>query len=238
MNRNTAIAYLEKNIPQRIDMIESIRRGTAEVISCGEDHCLIRNEKTGLVQLAADTCGAGMHVLENTNKPRLIVAHGEESIRAVKSVWKEYACERPCHQAYYAGEKKTPENAACEIRPFPKEEIGVILEHYENITDPAYIRDRIEQGDMFAGYCEGQICGFIGFHRDGSMGMLEVFPAFRHRHIGFLLESDLINRALERGWVPYCHIYQGNTASVNLQKKLGLWITEDCPVAWLHAQKR
>ena len=43
--------------------------------------------------------------------------------------------------------------------------------------------------------------------------------------------GQLIRWHLERGWTPYCHVYEDNPASHALQKKLGLTPAPD-PVVW------
>ena len=64
------------------------------------------------------------------------------------------------------------------------------------------------------------------------MGILEVFEEFRRQGIAEALERHLINRILEKGWVPFCQIFTDNEASVKLQQKLGLRIVRDT-VYWI-----
>lgn len=82
--------------------------------------------------------------------------------------------------------------------------------------------EHIVNGYSVAAYdIENNMCGFIGTHGDGSMGMLEVLPQFRRKHIGEELEKRLINSILKDKNVPYCHVVYGNEKSFNLQVKLG-----------------
>ena len=68
----------------------------------------------------------------------------------------------------------------------------------------------------------GMLAAFAGIHAEGSMGMLEVLPDCRRRGMGEALEAFLITRQLEKGWVPFCQVFDGNESSLRLQKKLGL----------------
>ena len=68
------------------------------------------------------------------------------------------------------------------------------------------------------------------------MGMLEVLPTYRRLHIGTALESHLVNDALRRGWTPYCQIFVGNTASVHLQQRLGLVVSQNV-LYWMHSEE-
>lgn len=237
MMNDIAISYLSHNVAQHIDMIEALRRGNAEVLGVTGTACLLQNRGNYALQLACDTAADGVKLLQNAPAFGLVVAHGDAAVCAVKTLRPDYDCRRPCHQGYYPSKERHAVPPTCTIAPYPIDRLDDVLAHYDNVRDPRYIIDRIEKGDLFAGYHEEQLCGFIGFHSDGSMGMLEVFPEFRRLHIGFALEQNLINAALDRGWTPYCHIYADNLPSIRLQEKLGLIVTSDCPVAWMHAPR-
>lgn len=89
---------------------------------------------------------------------------------------------------------------------------------------------------MVTGLFDGNVLlGFIGFHPEGSMGMLHVFEEHRKKGYGELLEKLDINRALDMGIVPYCHVFFSNRASLSLQEKLGLE-RGGRPVWWLWKQ--
>lgn len=229
-----ALAYFEQNLALRIDMREMLQHRNVPVLHLSDRACLLGYHGPDTAQLAADDADAGEKALRAAGPMRLVVAHGQPAFEAVHRVYPAYGCSRPCHLAYYPGTEPHAVPPSCTIAPYPQDRIDTVLEHYQNISDPAYIQDRIDKGDLFAGYYEGELCGFIGFHDDGSMGMLEVFPAFRRLGVGFALEQNLINVCLTRNRTPYCHIFEGNTASIRLQQKLGLLITPACEVAWLH----
>lgn len=236
--KQQAIAYLKQNIPYHIDMIEMLRRGRAEVRVLTDRACLIEGgRRSGFCLLACSDAAAGEAALREQGDFGLVVAHGPYAREAVKRVRPDFDCRLPCHQAYYPSTEPQSVVPSCTIAPYPIERLDAVLTHYRNVNDPSYIVGRIEAGELFAGYYAGELCGFIGFHDDGSMGMLEVFPEFRRLHIGQALEQHLINVALSQGRVPYCHIFEGNEPSVNLQKRLGLFVTPDCCVAWMHAPR-
>ena len=81
-------------------------------------------------------------------------------------------------------------------------------------------------------FLNGILAGFIGTHHEGSMGMLEIFPEYRRLGLGYALESALIRRLMEQGAIPYCQVYEGNEASLRLQRKLGLTFSDEF-VYWL-----
>lgn len=138
----------------------------------------------------------------------------------------------PCVQAVYL-KKQPPELAPCDIRPLGQEYAEFLAAHYhpeQNNLD--YLRDRIACGRMWGLFDNGTLAGFIGMHDEGSMGLLEILPEYRRRGYGYLLEGSLIRLHLERGWVPFCHVVEGNDASMRLQEKLGMTFSE-LPAIWV-----
>ena len=101
------------------------------------------------------------------------------------------------------------------------------------LGDEIYVQERIAAGDVFGIYIEGKLCGFIGCHNDGSMGMLYVEDAYRRQGLAASLEGYLINKQREQGMIPYAHIVNGNEASVQLQERLGLNLSETV-IWWLY----
>lgn len=69
--------------------------------------------------------------------------------------------------------------------------------------------------------CE-QIAGFIGSHDEGSMGMLEIFPAYRRLGLGSALEAWLINHELSLGHTPFAQVFTSNLPSMSLQEKMSM----------------
>ncbi|MCM1056124.1 MAG: GNAT family N-acetyltransferase [Firmicutes bacterium] len=76
---------------------------------------------------------------------------------------------------------------------------------------------------MYGAYTDGRLTGFIGVHDAGGMGMLYVEEAYRGLGIGRSLISYQINRILEQGRKPYCHVPQNCPAVEGILEKLGLY---------------
>ena len=74
---------------------------------------------------------------------------------------------------------------------------------------------------MYILYVGDEAAGFIGTHEAGSIGLLQVFPAFRRHGYARLLESYMIDQQLRAGHVPFMHIVYENEASAKLQASLG-----------------
>lgn len=139
----------------------------------------------------------------------------------------------PCTQWVY-GESQPPRVPAAEVRPITEEYLPLCAAHYHpEDGEAAYLRSRMEAGQLWGLFEDGQLAAFIGVHHEGSMGILEVLPEYRRRGLAMALEGWLIRWHLERGWTPFCHVYEDNPASHALQKKLGLTPAPE-QVVWLH----
>ena len=100
-------------------------------------------------------------------------------------------------------------------------EMELINADYELAELPELLRDRA-RGDLFAAHdAEGHFVGYMGIHADGSMGLLKVFPDYRRRGYAEEFERFILTTVLSRGYIPYAQIAMDNTASMNLQLKLG-----------------
>ena len=152
---------------------------------------------------------------------------------AVESVAGAFGLKKgvPCTQWVYGG-SEPPRVPAAEVRPITEEYLPLCAARYHPEDDEAsYLRERMEAGRLWGLFEGGQLAAFIGMHHEGSMGILEVLPEYRRRGLAMALEGWLIRWHLERGWTPFCHVYEDNPASHALQKKLGLTPAPD-PVVW------
>ena len=111
--------------------------------------------------------------------------------------------------------------AGCSIRRLGMEDFDFVHSHYK-LGDAAYVASRLKAGAIIGLEADGELVGFVGRHAEGSMGMLEVREDRRRRGYGELLERVMITDVIDEGAIPFCHIIDGNTKSLLLQRKLGL----------------
>ena len=158
----------------------------------------------------------------------LVCVHDEELRRSLIEDG-GYSNEEGCWS--YSWWKSSIEVPECDFRVLDSSHFDAIMSSY-NLADEEDIRRHLEKGDIMGAYVDGQLAGYVGFHSEGSMGMLHVFEEYRRHGLGEALERADIRRALERGTVPYCHVFFSNQASRRLQEKIGLEKGER-PVWWL-----
>lgn len=197
-------------------LLDFYRRG-ARVCQAEETVLVLKNDRINICYAAGPA--VGHPALRGCF---LVLTDDEDTAKSLTEA-RVYREIMPCSQAVYLGaEAPQVSRPGVSLRPLTMADLDFVLENYHHPgAYDEHIRRRIAEG-MTGAMADGVLAGFAGLHEEGSMGLLEVLPAFRRRGLAEVLEGDLIRRQLERGLLPYCHIQPGNDASTALQKKLGL----------------
>ena len=97
-------------------------------------------------------------------------------------LWKEELC---VQAAWMAPEPPEAPAFGGELRLLGEEWAPYVCEHYSksDIGGLEHIRQAIGAG-MLGAFVDGTLAGFAGFHGEGSIGLLEVLPAYRRRAWG------------------------------------------------------
>jgi tRNA (guanine37-N1)-methyltransferase len=216
------IIQLSKDKRNNIPMIELLAHGKGEIIYWEGTDVLLLDKNTGLCMMLAEDETTLEYLMKK------ITGHAEwifTNQSFVREKLEAQGCEvwgnGGCSQYLYT-EKNTLPVRHKDIRVLTSDEAEYVRNHYEN-EDGEYTDERIRAGAMYGAFCDGRPAGFIGTHREGSMGMLYVDEAFRRQGIAEALESYYINRCIEKGRTAYCHVVPDNPASEHLQEKLGLY---------------
>lgn len=162
---------------------------------------------------------------------RLVVLRGANARNQLEQLG--FRTQMECYNAVYPSRERIPYSLpeGAEIRLLDLSYVDFVHTHYHMVDDIRYIRDRIEAG-MFGVFLAGEIAGFVGTHEERSMGLLEILPEYRRLGLAYALEAHLINHLLSQGRVPFCQVAIVNDASIRLQHKLGLVISDQV-VYWL-----
>lgn len=212
----------------RADMVDALRRGLVRSVYEGEDGRILLSED-GKFLMSDMQSGESLceKIQELSLMPELFTLKSNDASRAVIERFSLHGGEY-CTQWVY--EKDTPPlPVTADIRPLPQEYIDLAAAAYHD--ENGYIRSRVEKHAVYGLFEGSALAGFAGFHGEGSMGMLEIFPAYRRRGYAMQLEAFLIGTALAEGRIPYCHVIDGNEASLHLQRKMGL-ICASLPAIW------
>lgn len=222
--KQLALKRLLEDKRNNIHMTESLNRGQGEILYtdlyAGGENILIYDYEAKVCMLTA-ACR------EDGRKLAGIIPAEAELLVVSQPFMEEILTEGNCSvlcrccQVLYTQKTALPVRRK-DIRRLEMDSFEAVCSRYRS-GSKKYIRERIQAGAMYGCFAGGKLTGFIGVHREGSLGMLYVEDACRRQGMGEALEAFAINRMLERGWTPYGHVVEGNDASVKLQEKLGLY---------------
>lgn len=223
---------MEKN-HNTIDLYALLEHEGGKLIYEGAEGCVVQSAdgETLMSDILDGVQLCRVLALLDTSEMTQIVVKSRDALEKVSAAY-DFHGFNPCSQWSYWGQK--PEiDPACDIRPLELCHAELAAQHYKLFPNAEpYITERIEAGRMWGVFEDGALAGFIGTHSEGSMGMLEVFPEYRRKGYGMILENFLIAWHLERGWTPFGHVVDGNEASIRLQQKAGME-RGDLPAIWV-----
>ncbi|MBR3953142.1 MAG: hypothetical protein IKJ82_05995 [Oscillospiraceae bacterium] len=225
--------YLEKDFALHADMLDALLDEETKVIYSEEDGVMLRIGRKGPYAISAKTAEAMEKMAKLIESERYMAVirplRFMPEFVAIKGVPEEMM---PCYQAAYPKKEPVfePVVPGIEIKPLTEEQLPFVRKHYDD--DEGYMKSRIEYGMLGAFDEEGNCAGFVGFHGEGSMGLLKVLPEYRRRGIGIALEARNLNRRLSEGRIPFGHVVVGNENSMGLQRKIGMEFSENI-VSWV-----
>ncbi len=225
--------YLEKDFALHADMLDALLVEGTKIFYSEDDGVMLRIGGKGPYAISAKTAEAMEKMAKMIESERYMAV-----VRPLRFMPEFFAAKgkaaemMPCYQAAYEGKEPVPEYEVpgIEIKPLTEEYVPFVCENYED--DERYIRSRIEYGMLGAFDEDGNCAGFVGFHGEGSMGLLKILPEYRRRGIGLALESKNLNRRLGEGRIPFGHVVVGNENSMGLQRKIGMKFSDNI-VMWV-----
>ena len=228
----TALARLSGNRLLYIDMLEVLRRGTAQVCRAGCDGVLLYDPPSEIWFVDADTPAALEEMLPLMEGCTILTGHQmwyKDKLAAHFSFQTQQICRQ---SAWLAPQSPAVPPFGGEIRRLDRSWAVWAEEHYSHsFGGVAYMEDAIDRG-MLGAFVEGRPAGFVGTHIEGSMGMLEVLPEYRRRGIGEALLLAMTAFCLEQGKYPYGQVFTDNAPSLALQRKVGMTLSEEL-LFWL-----
>lgn len=222
--RKQLIKLLSKDKRNNIHIMECLARGHGEILYAqGENIAVYHRDSSTCMVKASSPEGGRMLLQYCPDEARWYVV----SQAFMKTLLLEQGCQEfcECRQFLYTQKEPLPVGHK-DIRKLGLESLEYICAHYDMET-PEYIRDRLLAGVIYGAFVDQHLVGFIGMHDEGSLGLLYVEVAYRGRGIAASLEAYSVNRMLERGWIPYGHVIEGNEVSMRLQERLGFYQAKD-----------
>lgn len=228
----TALARLTGNRLLYMDMLEVLRRGTAQVRRAGEDGVLLYDPPSEVWFLDAETPAALDEMLPLMEGCTLLTGHQmwyKDQLAARFGFQTEQICRQA---AWMAPQPPEVPSFGGEIRLLDQSWAEWTEARYSHsFGGVEYMRSAIDRG-MLGAFVDGQPAGFIATHIEGSMGMLEVLPQYRRRGIGEALLLAMTALCLERGQYPYGQVWTSNAPSLALQHRAGMTLSDEL-VFWI-----
>lgn len=231
-NLSEALEYLNQDYLLNACVIEPILTDSAEVLYADRTCVMIKDKASEVYSLQTEDLALAEELIRRFPIKVLVAQNRKLSDFALERLG--FSEPVPCYQGVYLG-------APFEIQEDPDFSFRLMREEEADDATKMYHFDResalkhIRLGYVYGGYDKEGIVGMIGMHLQGSMGLLYVQERARRKGYAEIMEKHLINSLLKRNLVPYCHVVEGNTASLSLQKKLGLSISSSM-LYWLHKE--
>ena len=230
--KETALARLTGNRLLYIDMLEVLRRGTAQVRRAGPDGVLLYDPPSEVWFVDAETPAVLEEMLPMMEGCTILTGHQMWYKDALAARF-GFQTEQICHQSAWMADRppEVPDFGG-EILRLDRSWAEWAEAHYSHsFGGVAYMEEAIDRG-MLGAFVAGKPAGFIATHIEGSMGMLEVLPQYRRKGIGEALLLAMTAFCLEQGKYPYGQVFTDNGPSLALQRKVGMTLSEEL-LFWL-----
>lgn len=226
--------FLKSDEVLHANMMFCINRNTVQIIYSDIDCVFLRDTVSGVYMLSSKNIDKAKELIDKVGKQYMFCVQQKAIANYLKEQYK-YPKQMVCYQAVYnKKEHLCPNSNILDIKPLTIDYLDTVCDNYHN-GDREYMEKRINSGNMFGGFLNGELCGFIGNHEEGSIGILEVLPQFRRRGFAVELESYMVNRTIDQNQIPFVQIETYNEVSVELHKKLGFLISNNM-IYWLFSQ--
>ena len=117
------------------------------------------------------------------------------------------------------------------IRQLDVSDLPQVSAHYQ-LEGADYLCSLLDRGQLFGGFQNGTLAGFVGRHAEGSIGLLEILPQYRRQGFATALERYMIDLELSLCHIPFGQVLTDNAPSLALQRSLGMTISSGT-LCWL-----
>ncbi|MCQ2770854.1 MAG: GNAT family N-acetyltransferase, partial [Clostridia bacterium] len=168
-------------------------------------------------------------IIKSISNEATIIVHTKELIDYFLS--KGYIYKGPCYQVLYdSNDPLEYEKRLCIKHP-DMSDYEKASKTYFLYQGDEFLKD-FKSKNFFGAYFDNKIVGYMGIHSDGSMGMLHIFDEYRGLGYAMELQKFMINHQLSKGEYAYGQVFIDNIASMSLQRKLGMKVSDDY-IGWM-----
>lgn len=231
--------YLKGDETLYAQMLVAYQKGKCDTLYDESDGILLYDHSTQTYLASAkNEAGAKDILYQLPQDYGMLIAHEEVFTKFAGELFAYEETLSFYHYQYtQKGKYKLPQSNLT-FQMLTQQDLEVVKQHYsvDDLCNDTYIRKCIEDG-MMGAYYEETLVGFIGIHESGAMGLLEVFEAYRGKHIAQTLEMAYINYLVDQNCsLIYTQVNVENEASQKLQEKLLLKRSET-PNYWYFSKE-
>lgn len=218
---------LEKDPVAYVAMLQCLQQ--AEPIFYEQEHAIgIYHRESACAYFACEDVKDAKALVEAIpSTATILVAYDQLTKEALQQRY-HTTCELTCFFVYYQHQNPPVANlrGGYEFQMLQEKHLSEVVDLYslKEASSREYLLGRIQEG-MVGVFCEQELCGFIGVHDDGSMGLLEVKKEHQRKGLATALLHKLIALQMEKGLFPYGEVVEGNHASIALQRAAGLSVS-------------
>ncbi len=223
--KEKVIKKLSKKKRNHIHMMESLARGKGEILYSEGENFLIYDRNAKLCMMTVNNPETGKKLLDLIPKEVEYFVASQEFMSKPVCEYFAFRVQHECKISCYTKKEALPVKHK-DIRVLDLNSLEYVKAHYKEENEE-YIQSHLLRKAIYGAYAEDKLVGFVGVHADGSGGFLYVEEAYRGRGIGESLEAYCVNRQREWGFTPYAYIIVDNKASIELQERMGMYLSQD-----------
>lgn len=223
---NQLLDYISDNKDLYRDLIYTLDTNPYNIIYAGKDGFVVEDLKVNTAYISFKNKDKAKEVL---NKKSFV-----EYISYEKYIH-EILNDKPyfTFNVYiYPSKNKILLNDDLKLLVLKEKDIDYFFNNYDVYSKEELIDD-IKNEKIFGLYKDNKIIGFIGIHREGSLGLIFIDENYRRLGYGYILEAKLINKLIDEGKPVWCEINTDNKISQRLCEKLGFKKVGEKEVYWI-----
>lgn len=219
---NQVYNFLNKDYLLNIDIIVALQMNIATVEYFSNNAILVYLPKSEAYYIYSPNNNEE-ETFDHITRPYFSITTRNRTIEEkIKQRFDLYHYNGHCHNIVWSSKKHiTIINDICTIKTLTVDNVKQVASVYKLYDATEEITENILNKNMLGAFIDDKLVGFVGYHSEGAMGMLEVLPEYRKMGIGKILASSMINKVIDDGYTPFGQVFETNTASIELNKKLG-----------------
>ena len=160
--KERALSWLSRDRLSHTDMLESIKRGQADVIRAEEGGVLLYDRPSGAWMISASDEDMGERLLSEIPRGEKDLLFEVHQAFLRDSIARRFhrTLVNECYQAVYTRKLPPPREARFAIRPLLEQDADTVHAHYHAVHSRDYVLARIRAGEMFGIEENGALAAF------------------------------------------------------------------------------